>query len=104
VSTDHAGTVCVWDIPTGRLRLSFCNTHDGASISAAAFDSNQRRLITGQERGLLPARVLAGVMNAAWNSDMDTVCSSTHLHVLCKMCMDFLPLQVKKQGVTHWLG
>eukprot|EP00775_Hariotina_reticulata_P006349 gene6349-6582_t len=55
VSTDHAGTVCVWDIPTGRLRLSFSKTHGDASISAAAFDSTQRRLITGAEDGTIKA-------------------------------------------------
>lgn len=48
VSTDHAGNVCVWHVPSGRLRSSFGNTHGGCRISAATFDSNHRRLITGR--------------------------------------------------------
>lgn len=47
VSTDHAGTVCVWDVATGKLRFAFANTHGGCRITAATFDSNHRRLITG---------------------------------------------------------
>ncbi|KAF6253190.1 WD40-repeat-containing domain protein [Scenedesmus sp. NREL 46B-D3] len=51
VSTDHAGTVCVWDVATGKLRFAFANTYGGCRITAATFDSNHRRLITGSEDG-----------------------------------------------------
>jgi hypothetical protein len=51
VSTDHAGTVCVWHVASGKLRFAFANTHGGCRISAATFDSNHRRLITGVCRG-----------------------------------------------------
>lgn len=48
VSTDHAGTVCVWHVASGKLRFAFANTHGSCRISAATFDSNHRRLITGE--------------------------------------------------------
>lgn len=48
VSTDHAGMVCVWHVSTGRLRFCYGNTHGGSRISAATFDRNYRRLITGR--------------------------------------------------------
>ncbi|WIA32779.1 hypothetical protein OEZ86_005963 [Tetradesmus obliquus] len=51
VSTDHAGTVCVWHVASGKLRFAFANTHGSCRISAATFDSNHRRLITGAEDG-----------------------------------------------------
>jgi hypothetical protein len=47
VSTDHAGTVCCWDVQTGQLLHSFGNAHGGCRISTAAVDEDCRRLITG---------------------------------------------------------
>lgn len=48
VSTDHAGTVCCWDLQTGQLLHSFGNAHGaGCRISTAALDEDCRRLITG---------------------------------------------------------
>lgn len=53
VSGDHAGTVCVWHVETGRLRFRFSGTHGSNRISAMAFDNNFRRLITGSDKGEL---------------------------------------------------
>ncbi|KAG1663156.1 hypothetical protein FOA52_006053 [Chlamydomonas sp. UWO 241] len=51
VSADHAGTVSVWHVPTGKLRFRFYEAHGEAKITAMAFDLTQRRLLTGSENG-----------------------------------------------------
>jgi hypothetical protein len=63
VSTDHAGTVCVWHVASGKLRFAFANTHGSCRISTASFDSNHRRLITGGAQ-LLVRRTCMGQLPA----------------------------------------
>ncbi|GFR47120.1 hypothetical protein Agub_g8807 [Astrephomene gubernaculifera] len=51
ISADHAGTVSVWHVPTGKLRYRFLQCHGDKRITALAFDAAKRRLITGAEDG-----------------------------------------------------
>eukprot|EP00892_Ulva_mutabilis_P006535 jgi/Ulvmu1/4253/UM193_0001.1 len=55
VSGDRAGTVCVWNTRTGRLRFRFTHTHGSHAITALAFDGHHRRLFTGCEGGRVKA-------------------------------------------------
>ena len=63
VSGDHAGTVSVWHVPTGKLRFRFYNAHKAQRITAMSFDTLNRRLITGEgfyppvPRRMLPVRL-----------------------------------------------
>ncbi|KXZ56621.1 hypothetical protein GPECTOR_1g56 [Gonium pectorale] len=51
ISADHAGTISVWHVPTGKLRYRFLQCHGNNRITALAFDAARRRLITGAEDG-----------------------------------------------------
>lgn len=51
VSGDHRGTVCVWNVGTGKLCFRFTRAHGDSRITAMAFDTNMRRLLTGSEDG-----------------------------------------------------
>lgn len=49
-----------FQVGDGQLRSCFSNTHGGARVTALAFDSNQRRLITGADTGELKVRSTPG--------------------------------------------
>ncbi|KAG2450287.1 hypothetical protein HYH02_004795 [Chlamydomonas schloesseri] len=51
ISADHAGTISVWHVPTGKLRYRFLRCHGDKRITALAFDAAKRRLISGAEDG-----------------------------------------------------
>jgi WD40 repeat protein len=51
VSGDHAGTVSVWHVGSGKLRFRFYNAHKEHAITAMDFDAARRRLITGSDSG-----------------------------------------------------
>eukprot|EP00192_Tetraselmis_astigmatica_P000660 CAMPEP_0117689666 /NCGR_PEP_ID=MMETSP0804-20121206/24643_1 /TAXON_ID=1074897 /ORGANISM="Tetraselmis astigmatica, Strain CCMP880" /LENGTH=1073 /DNA_ID=CAMNT_0005502517 /DNA_START=57 /DNA_END=3278 /DNA_ORIENTATION=+ len=53
ITADHAGTVCVWVVSTGKLRFRFTNAHNGHRVTAMTLDANNRRLITGSDNGQL---------------------------------------------------
>lgn len=43
--------MCVWSLETGEKIIQFSNAHDGAEITAMAFDPSKRRLVTGARNG-----------------------------------------------------
>lgn len=47
MSGDQAGTISVWYVKTGKLRFRFHNAHGPSQMTALAFDSTRRRLLTG---------------------------------------------------------
>ncbi|KAG2490207.1 hypothetical protein HYH03_011334 [Edaphochlamys debaryana] len=51
ISADHAGTISVWHVPTGKLRYRFMHCHGDKRITALAFDAAKRRLMSGAEDG-----------------------------------------------------
>eukprot|EP00899_Mesostigma_viride_P013723 jgi/Mesvir1/22351/Mv03617-RA.1 len=51
VSGDHGGMVCVWEVTNGALCFRFGNAHGNAKITAMAFDTHGRRLLTGSHAG-----------------------------------------------------
>jgi WD repeat-containing protein 49 len=56
VSVDESGAVCVWNLQDGARSGRFTASHGGESgpvphVTAAALDSNQRRLVTGANDG-----------------------------------------------------
>mmetsp|Transcript_61954 Transcript_61954/g.195819 ORF Transcript_61954/g.195819 Transcript_61954/m.195819 type:complete len:195 (-) Transcript_61954:1152-1736(-) len=53
VSGDEVGSVCVWDLETGRMRFRFTKTHGDIKMTAMSFDKHKRRLITGGHDGSL---------------------------------------------------
>lgn len=46
VSVDEAGTVCTWDMATGAREGRFTKAHRESRVTAAVFDTNERRLVT----------------------------------------------------------
>ena len=53
VSGCHGGVVSVWDVDTGEKTIQFSRCHGDAEITAMAFDSTGRRLLTGGRDGSL---------------------------------------------------
>jgi len=53
VSGDNQGTVCVWDVRSGKLEFEFRRTHGDAKLTCMAFDESNRRLYTGGEDGII---------------------------------------------------
>ncbi|PNW80352.1 hypothetical protein CHLRE_07g313850v5 [Chlamydomonas reinhardtii] len=51
ISADHAGTISVWHVPSGKLRYRFLRCHGDKRITALAFDAAKRRLVSGAEDG-----------------------------------------------------
>ncbi|KAG2498385.1 hypothetical protein HYH03_003644 [Edaphochlamys debaryana] len=51
VSVDEGGTVCVWNILTGSREGRFTRATEESRITAACFDSNERRLLTASNDG-----------------------------------------------------
>lgn len=53
VSGDIAGTVCVWDVKTGKLEFEFRRVHHDHKLTCMAFDESKRRLYTGSDDGTI---------------------------------------------------
>lgn len=54
VITGHAdSSVSLWDVETGRRRLTISNAHGEEEISCMALDSSHKRLITGAQNGTI---------------------------------------------------
>eukprot|EP00927_Polykrikos_kofoidii_P039214 TRINITY_DN33643_c0_g1_i1.p1 TRINITY_DN33643_c0_g1~~TRINITY_DN33643_c0_g1_i1.p1 ORF type:complete len:1117 (+),score=166.25 TRINITY_DN33643_c0_g1_i1:166-3516(+) len=53
VSGDSLGTVCVWDVRTGKLDFEFRRTHHDYRLTCMTFDESKRRLFTGAEDGMV---------------------------------------------------
>eukprot|EP00931_Biecheleriopsis_adriatica_P049577 TRINITY_DN28689_c0_g2_i1.p1 TRINITY_DN28689_c0_g2~~TRINITY_DN28689_c0_g2_i1.p1 ORF type:complete len:1101 (-),score=248.22 TRINITY_DN28689_c0_g2_i1:96-3398(-) len=51
ISGDNTGTVCVWDIQTGKLEFEFRRAHQDHKMTCMAFDESKRCLYTGAEDG-----------------------------------------------------
>ncbi len=51
VSACHGSVVSVWDLDTGEKIIQFSKCHGNVEITAMAFDSTGRRLITGARDG-----------------------------------------------------
>lgn len=49
----HGSVVSVWDVDTGEKTMQFSHCHGNMEITAMAFDSARRRLITGGRDGSL---------------------------------------------------
>jgi hypothetical protein len=58
LTADQGGTLCVWSLHCGRLRLRLTHVHGEQRISAMCLDANCRRLFTASEGG--PIKVGAG--------------------------------------------
>lgn len=53
VSGDSSGTICVWDVRTGKLEFEFRRAHQDHKLTCMAFDESKRRLYTGAEDGVV---------------------------------------------------
>jgi WD repeat-containing protein 49 len=51
VSADDSGTVCVWDVESGKMLYRFKEMHGSSRITAMCFDAHGRRLVTGAHNG-----------------------------------------------------
>lgn len=49
----HGSVVSVWDVDTGEKTIQFSQCHGNMEITAMAFDTTGRRLITGGRDGSL---------------------------------------------------
>ena len=49
----QGSVVSVWDVDTGEKTMQFSNCHGNAEITAMAFDTAGRRLVTGARDGSL---------------------------------------------------
>lgn len=52
VSGDHLGTICVWDVRTGKMDFEF-RVQGDHKVTCMAFDESKRRLFTGAEDGVV---------------------------------------------------
>eukprot|EP00746_Dinoflagellata_sp_MGD_P124376 gnl/MRDRNA2_/MRDRNA2_58967_c0_seq1.p1 gnl/MRDRNA2_/MRDRNA2_58967_c0~~gnl/MRDRNA2_/MRDRNA2_58967_c0_seq1.p1 ORF type:complete len:1155 (-),score=226.27 gnl/MRDRNA2_/MRDRNA2_58967_c0_seq1:93-3557(-) len=53
VSGDIAGTICVWDVKSGKLEFEFRRVHADHKLTCMAFDESKRRLYTGSDDGTI---------------------------------------------------
>jgi len=53
VSADMLGTICVWDVRTGKLDFEFRPPHQEHKLTCMAFDYTRRCLFTGAEDGMV---------------------------------------------------
>jgi len=53
VSGDTLGTICVWDVRSGKLEFEFRRAHQDHKLTCMAFDESKRRLYTGAEDGVV---------------------------------------------------
>ena len=53
VSGCHGSVVSVWDVDTGEKTIQFSHCHGNMEITAMAFDTAGRRLVTGGRDGSL---------------------------------------------------
>eukprot|EP00929_Paragymnodinium_shiwhaense_P117445 TRINITY_DN8801_c0_g1_i2.p1 TRINITY_DN8801_c0_g1~~TRINITY_DN8801_c0_g1_i2.p1 ORF type:complete len:1148 (-),score=306.96 TRINITY_DN8801_c0_g1_i2:362-3805(-) len=53
VSGDNTGTICVWDVRSGKLEFEFWRTHGDHRLTCICFDESKRRLYTGSEDGVV---------------------------------------------------
>jgi hypothetical protein len=97
LTADQGGTLCVWSLRCGRLRLRLPLVHGEQRISAMCLDHNCRRLFTGSEAGPIKVGRRAAASHHRWLSPGPPAVQGVHAWNLSRQC-HILPPALKPRA------